>query len=428
MVRLAGGSTDGEGRVEIYRSGEWGTVMDDDWGIDDAHVVCRQLGYTAAVDAPCCARFGQGSGPIWMDNVACTGSEARLDECAFSGWGVAPSDSHAEDAGVVCAGLVWTPGPPPPPSPPHCNGPRCGADDLAPEDSSRLSWHLDNGRGGYRAGSTMLADAESLVKLVYYCRATIPPMPPPPMPPSPPSLPPSPPIEPPSPPIVPPPAPPQPPVPSMPPPLLPPPMPPATPCLNFRLSAFNPSRVFENVMIQLFGQTLYLGHLQGRTDVYDYGICATQGCSEFVISEAAPENFDYILSTISVNLDEELILARGQGPGNQTLCFNHTSPPPMPPRPPSLPPLPPLTLPPPPLPPLPPTPPPSPFFPPRGRIAFSPAPSSPVPPATPPMSPPPGMICECCADSSRCCCRFAWKPPITNCCLPNVCEAPVCPG
>ena len=78
--------------------------MDDDWDIEDAHVVCRQLGYPGAAEAPCCGHFGQGSGAIWMDNVACTGDEGRLADCPFSGWGVAPSDSHAEDAGVVCAG------------------------------------------------------------------------------------------------------------------------------------------------------------------------------------------------------------------------------------------------------------------------------------------------------------------------------------
>ena len=80
-------------------------MSDDDWGLEDAHVVCRQLGYPRAVQAPCCAWYGAGSSemPIWMDNVACTGDETSLAECTFSGWGVAPTDSHAEDASVTCA-------------------------------------------------------------------------------------------------------------------------------------------------------------------------------------------------------------------------------------------------------------------------------------------------------------------------------------
>ena len=47
-IRLANSLHSWEGRVEVFISGEWGTVCDDGWNDNDASVVCQQLGFAAS--------------------------------------------------------------------------------------------------------------------------------------------------------------------------------------------------------------------------------------------------------------------------------------------------------------------------------------------------------------------------------------------
>ncbi|XP_065426814.1 deleted in malignant brain tumors 1 protein isoform X8 [Chrysemys picta bellii] len=102
QIRLVNGSSRCAGRVEVLPNQQWGTVCDDNWDLQDAGVVCRQLGCGTALSAPRGAQFGRGSDHIWLDEVHCAGTEAALSDCRAEPWGASNCD-HGEDAGVVCS-------------------------------------------------------------------------------------------------------------------------------------------------------------------------------------------------------------------------------------------------------------------------------------------------------------------------------------
>ena len=101
-IRLVDGFGSYQGRVEVCHNNTWGTVCDDLWDTNDGIVTCRQLGLRF-VNVVGSAFFGAGTGPIWLDNLRCIGSESQLIDCNHNGFGV-HNCVHGEDAGLICEG------------------------------------------------------------------------------------------------------------------------------------------------------------------------------------------------------------------------------------------------------------------------------------------------------------------------------------
>ncbi|XP_040086130.1 CD5 antigen-like isoform X1 [Oryx dammah] len=102
-VRLVRGPHRCEGRVEVERNGEWGTVCDDGWNMKDVQVVCRELGCGAAKGTPSGNLYkplADAKQKIFIQEVECNGTEDELSKCDQV------EDvydcSHSEDAGAIC--------------------------------------------------------------------------------------------------------------------------------------------------------------------------------------------------------------------------------------------------------------------------------------------------------------------------------------
>ena len=101
-MRLVGGSTQYEGRLEIRRNnGTWGTVSGSNWSSLFASVACRMLGFSSSALSPdLTQQFGVGTGPVHIVVYRCVGDEISLLDCGHKGWG--STNDHRADIGLHC--------------------------------------------------------------------------------------------------------------------------------------------------------------------------------------------------------------------------------------------------------------------------------------------------------------------------------------
>ena len=123
-LRLVNGGTSNEGRLEICIYSVWGTACNDAFDANDARVACRQLGYEVdnsklhyniiilIINFQCIIAVSyysssQGTGPIWLNHLHCTGTEQNILECPRQfELGNPYGCSRSEDITVACPGNV----------------------------------------------------------------------------------------------------------------------------------------------------------------------------------------------------------------------------------------------------------------------------------------------------------------------------------
>eukprot|EP00057_Strongylocentrotus_purpuratus_P006347 XP_011660821.1 PREDICTED: neurotrypsin-like [Strongylocentrotus purpuratus] len=103
-VRLVGGRNSSEGRVEFFSKSTWGTVCAESWTLNDAHVVCKSLGFAGALKAFTELELGYGSNNVYLEDARCTGRETNILNCPNAQFGVIDFCFFGNDgAGVLCS-------------------------------------------------------------------------------------------------------------------------------------------------------------------------------------------------------------------------------------------------------------------------------------------------------------------------------------
>lgn len=84
-IRLVGGGRRYQGTILLYRKRRWGAICDAQWGVDDAEVACKQMGFDRAVAAPTESKFGSGRRE-WPLFPSCVYSVVLECVCVFCMW------------------------------------------------------------------------------------------------------------------------------------------------------------------------------------------------------------------------------------------------------------------------------------------------------------------------------------------------------
>ena len=102
-IRLTGGSTPYEGRVEVFMDGQWGTVCSmEEVTTAEAATLCNSLGFGPPQSVVSGALYGDNTDiPILVNSLVCQGTQDHFTQCRM---GNQPSGcTHNNDIGLICS-------------------------------------------------------------------------------------------------------------------------------------------------------------------------------------------------------------------------------------------------------------------------------------------------------------------------------------
>lgn len=102
-IRLINGTNQCSGRVEFHHGDQWSTAYNNNWGMNEATVVCREMNCGDPVKFS--GSFGQ-SGDLTGYTVSCRGTESSITQCTLRQY-TRTSHDRIEEAAVECSGKTW---------------------------------------------------------------------------------------------------------------------------------------------------------------------------------------------------------------------------------------------------------------------------------------------------------------------------------
>ncbi|XP_050799248.1 scavenger receptor cysteine-rich type 1 protein M130-like isoform X5 [Gopherus flavomarginatus] len=104
-LRLVSNS-DCAGRLEVFYNGTWGSVCSNGMSGVTPAIVCKQLNCGDGGQIARDFEYGAGSGPMWLDHVACSEQHSSLWQCPSEPWDPTSCDNRAEETHIFCTGLT----------------------------------------------------------------------------------------------------------------------------------------------------------------------------------------------------------------------------------------------------------------------------------------------------------------------------------